>query len=335
MPEPEAYKNKIICGNSLEVLKNFPSESIDMCMFSPPYYGLRDYGRNAETVWSDGWLGQLGLEPNTKMYVQHMVEINHEIKRILKQTGSMYIVLGDTYAGSNCGRGDKTLFQNYRRMKVAENLYDKPSPQAKTKEYKPKCLIGVPWRVAFALIDDGWILRNCLVWFKPNHMPSSVKDRYSNTYEFIFFFVKNRKYYFNLDAIREPHTSIKDLGRKRTDQIHSKYYGIRPSGYLVQHPKGKNPGDCWSIPTKPFKETHFAVMPEDICVKPILSSCPENGIVLDPFCGSGTTCVVAKKLSRNYIGIDINQRYCEIARQRLAQVPEKLTNFMEAKIVNG
>jgi len=521
-------------------MKGFPAESIDMVMFSPPYYGLRNYGEATETVWGGdencshdwieermtlvhenrnfsigtqedvhgnkpttyikkyddreagfcvkcgAWKGQLGLEPSWRMYVEHMLMVCREIKRVLKATGSMYIVLGDTYAGSHCGRGDKTLFQNYRRVKVAGNLYDKPSPQAKATEYKPKCLMGIPWHIAFALIDDGWILRNDIIWRKPNAMPSSVKDRLTQTYEHIFFFVKSRKYYYDLDAIREPHKTAfapfnlrvrdvkrgkggrsafgelkaskdevenyvypesgrirgliqrlyetakqirgqtcyqgknKDLhgwkeacsnakayrdalkileqretltnaekkflqdyvqnhlghpkGRNPGDVIservranlthfvprgsggHYAYGGLyskegkhaHPLGknpgdvVLTKHdvavnrvgafsytdslhtkaysPKGKNPGDYWSVCTKPFRGAHFAVYPEEICVKPILSSCPEDGIVLDPMCGSGTTLAVAKKLSRRYIGIDINPKYAEIAVKRLLEI---------------
>lgn len=251
--------NQVLVGNCVEVMGGFPAESIDMVMFSPPYYGLRDYGKRTETIWGGkpncvhewieekmtlvhenrnftsgtqeevhgkkgttfikkyddkkasfcvkcgAWKGQLGLEPTWQMYVANLVQICREIKRVLKKTGSMYIVMGDTYAGSHCGKGDRTLFQNYRRTKVAGNLYDKPSPQAKAIDYKPKCLMGIPWRVAFALIEDGWILRNDIIWHKPNAMPSSVKDRLTQTYEHIFHFVKARRYYYDLDAIREPH----------------------------------------------------------------------------------------------------------------------------------
>jgi DNA modification methylase len=137
------------------------------------------------------WKGQLGLESAWQLYVSHMVTVCRELKRVLKRTGSMYIVLGDTYAGSHCGKGDKTLFQNYRRLKVADNLYGKPSPQAKATDYQPKCLMGIPWRLAFALIDDGWVLRERIVWHKGNPMPGSQKDRLTQTCETIFHFVKN------------------------------------------------------------------------------------------------------------------------------------------------
>ena len=593
--------NQVVEGDCLAVMREFPEESIDFIQFSPPYWGLRNYGESTETVWGGdpdckhewieermtlvhenrnfqkgtqeevhgekpttyikkyddqvagfcvkcgAWKGQLGLEPSWQMYVEHMVTVCRELKRVLKRTGSMYIVLGDTYAGSHCAKGDSTLFQNQKRKKVAENLFSKSSPQADITDYQPKCLMGIPWRVAFALIEElQLILRNDIIWHKPNAMPSSVKDRLTQTYEHIFHFVKNRKYYYNLDAIREPHqtSSLKRAGisgvvpfnlrvrdvkrgkkglyveggkvkqlkasqkevesyiypekslgletlkvyclqeydkatKKRmaydhkggleapasfksasdwnrgtrasmnaiinslnisesiksklrtwwhdhqghpkgknpgdtiltkhdvavhrfptvnregglgyTDPLHVKayhekgknpgdvfqtkkepYVGNNPHRMRLQkeqflaldasrpmdlshpkgknpgdvvkwaevpgqaqqgnfghggthsnhfnHPEGKNPGDYWNICTKPFKGAHFAVYPEEICLKPILSSCPPNGIVLDPMCGSGTTLAVAKKLGRGYIGIEINPKYVDIATQRLLRI---------------
>ncbi|MEM3656397.1 MAG: site-specific DNA-methyltransferase [Thermoprotei archaeon] len=378
--------NRIITGNCIEVMKQLPDESVDMVMFSPPYYGLRDYGKSTETVWGgdgncdhewaehvkpkergshgksswhrpgrdkeakwypqisnfcvkcDAYKGQLGLEPTWELYVEHLVEVCREVKRILKKSGSMYIVLGDTYAGSNCGRGDRTLFQNYRRVKVAGDLYEKPTPQAKAAGYKPKSLIGIPWRVAFALIDDGWILRNDIIWYKPNAMPSSVKDRLTQTYEHIFFFVKNGRYYYDLDAVRIPLKTTYTRFNLRVRDVKRGKGGVSAFGVLKAsekevenyvyperkgdgHPLGKNPGDFWSAKTKPFKGAHFAVYPEEICVRPILASCPPGGVVLDPFCGSGTTLVVAKRLGRNYIGIEMNPEYVEIAMRRLGDTP--------------
>ena len=364
----------MLTGSCVEVTKTFPAESVDMAMFSPPYYGLRDYGKE----------GQLGLEPSWKIYVEHMVELCREVGRVLKKTGSMYVVIGDTYAGSHCGKGDRTLFQNEKRMKVAENLFQKPSPQANATDYKAKCLMGVPWRLAFALIDDGWILRNDVIWRKPNAMPSSVKDRLTQTYEHIFFLVKARRYYFDLDAIRQPHSdgtfkrifqktvlqqkggnkqiilrgekkSLRDRGSRCADMVKSLAEKYAYPEKLTKHDiavrrfptvnrrggigytdplhvkayniKGKNPGDFLSINTNPFRGAHFAVYPEAICVDPIKASCPLNGIVLDPMCGSGTTLVVAKKLGRRWIGIDLNPAYIEIAKERLNKIPEKLTCF--------
>ena len=367
--------NQILCGDCLEVMKDFPDESIDMVMFSPPYWGLRDYGVE----------GQIGLEEHPRVYVAHMVEVCREVKRVLKKHGSMYVVLGDTYCGSHSGYGD---YRHANKRSISKtflyNTVEKPQSKFKDKDgwLQPKQKLLIPSRVAIALQEEGWILRNDIVWHKPNHMPSSVKDRLSNAYEHVFFFVKARRYYYDLDAIRQPHTSVKDLGRKRLDTKTPKHDlavklgagKIGPSGYLVQHPKGKNPGDVlysldgrdlgtnvgekgkvvdrkdqwrpqtrllrldgknpgdfWSVNTKPFKGAHFAVYPEDICINPIKASCSKNGVVLDPMCGSGTTCVVAQKLGRKWIGIELNPEYVEIAKKRLMQQSQKLEPFIQTK----
>ena len=392
--------NRIICGDCREVLKTFPRESIDLVIYSPPYYGLRDYSEKAVTVWGGdpncehewvdqrvglvhenrnflkgtqeevkasgrgvtwirkydssraaycvkcgAWRGQLGLEPDWRMYIQHLVEINREVKRVLKKTGSLYVVIGDTYAGSHCGRGDKTLFQNFRRAKVAESMYQKSSPQEKAVGYQPKCLMGIPWRFAFAMIEDGWILRNAIIWYKPNHMPESVRDRLTKTYEYIFHFVKSRKYYYNLDMIRVPHKEgvIRWGGDiMKVPKSHKKSQGLAEALVLEDRPwrrkRGKNPGDFWMINTRPFPEAHFAVYPIDICLRPILSSCPPDGVVLDPACGAGTTLLACELINKKmweafrlpvnehakkvdwrlrWIGIEIVPDYVEIAKKRL------------------
>ncbi len=338
------------------------SSSVDLVITSPPYYGLRSYGEEANTKWPDGWHGQLGLEPNCEAYVGHIVAIFQELHRILKSTGSVYINVGDTYGGSCGGKGDTTLFDNPRRKKTADCMFATAKPQ---RRIKSKCLLGIPWRVALALIDDDWILRNAIVWHKPNAMPSSVKDRLTNTYEFIFHFVKSKKYYYNLNSIREPSKSgyhpfclhLRDAQKGRLEKKWGTKYPSPPewkvknydeknykcskyprherrhfqllsmginhgghTGKTVRHdyPLGKNPGDLWSITTKQHPFAHFSVYPEEICVRPIHSSSKIGDIVLDPFCGSGTTGVVAKKLGRNFIGIDIKEEYMEIARKRIA-----------------
>ncbi len=378
----------------MEKLKAIENESVNLVMTSPPYWGLRDYSacscqqmRTSGTIRNANYciknpdpncpkcLGsgrdpeilrlQIGLEPTFNEYVQHMVEVARQIWRVLAKEGNYYINLGDTYGGSCAGNGDTGLFQNLRRRKVAECMYGTPKPQRKIM---PKCLLGIPWRVALALIDDGWILRNDIIWKKGNPLPSSVKDRLSNTYEHIFHFVKSRKYYYNLDAIREPHktTSYRKIRenkhKERSVSKYSKFYtylrhskGYHPKGKNpgdilnvydtklsdanVTNPSnlaryrnkrrmlglpegnllGKNPGDFWQINTKPFKGAHFAVYPEEICVRPIISSSRVGDVVLDPFMGSGTTGMVAKKLGRNFIGIDIKKEYVEIAEKRIAE----------------
>lgn len=290
-------------------------------MTSPPYWRLRDYGVD----------GQMGLEPDFHEYIQRIAEISKEVWRVLRKDGSCYLNLGDTYGGSCAGRGDVGLFQNHRRKKVAESMYSTAKPQRKIR---PKCLLGIPWRIALALIDDGWILRNDIIWHKPNSMPSSAKDRLTNTYEHVFHFVKSKKYYYNLDAIRVPHeTRYLDSISTRKYVAHEPRHfqllsmGIGHGGHTGKtirhdHPLGKNPGDLWQINTKPHPFVHFAVYPEELCVRPILASSRIGDIVLDPFMGSGTTGVVAKILSRNFIGIDIKKEYVEIARKRLDATKE-------------
>jgi len=273
------------------------------------------------------WYGQLGLEPLPDMYVKHLLQIFRELKRILKPTGSFYLNMGDTYAGSRCGshdyRTDKC--KNFTGREQYENKYDKPAPQA-TASIPRKSLCMIPERVALAMVSDGWILRNKIIWYKPNPMPASVKDRLNGTWEYLFHFVKRQKYYYNLDAIREPYTKpmnrwggekLKATGQSTWDEGTGQ--GTYRNRNMRPNPNGKNPGDVFKITTKACPEAHFAVYPEELCIKPIKSSCPLDGIILDPFCGAGTTCLVAKKLERRFIGIDINEKYCRMARKRLAK----------------
>ena len=188
----------------------------------------------------------------------------------------------------------------------------------------------IPERLAWSLIEDGWIMRNKIIWYKPNGMPSSVKDRFSNKWEYLFMFSKNKKYYFDLDAVREPFADVSirraEYEIRRVDDgrdvsslgYKSDHYGM-PARYVRLHEDGKNPGDVFEIPTQPFPEAHFAVFPEKLCEKPIKAGCPEGGTVLDPFCGAGTTCYVAKEMGRKYIGIDIKAEYVQLTDKRLAQ----------------
>jgi site-specific DNA-methyltransferase (cytosine-N4-specific) len=452
----EKFVNEIIQGDCREIMRQMPPESVDLVMFSPPYWGLRNYGEGTETVWGgdsncqhdfsqavvkpatgggsdlpnstyDGevgrgprppatlssfcpkcgaWKGQLGLEPHFQMYVEHLVEIGGLVWRVLKKTGSFYLNLGDTYNSHPAKSKKVGGFQGRQmdRNRAYQNAVVIGKPPI---DLPDKCKLLIPHRVALALIDEGWICRNDIVWYKPNAMPSSVKDRLTCTYEYVFFFVKSKRYYYDLDAIREPHSAAtirrisertilqqqggpkqdalnpktgntksnfnrpaemaKSLARKLVkhdlavgrvgnysypDPLHTKDYhpegknpgdvfrdktaneevfkvgGMRlppePEEEGAFHPLGKNPGDFWEITTKPFKDAHFAVYPPEICVRPILSSCPPDGIVLDPMCGSGTTCAVAKALGRNYIGIDINPKYVEMARKRVARVVSPL-----------
>ncbi|MCK4823828.1 site-specific DNA-methyltransferase [bacterium] len=277
------------------------------------------------------WRGQLGLEPTPELYIEHLTEIFNEIKRILKKEGTLWLNMGDTYnAGraGGCPGGKKGIWH-------PENAPNQSG--VNVTGLKPKCLCMIPERLSWSLIQSDWILRNKIPWIKPNCMPSSVKDRYTNKWEYVFYFVKSQRNYFDLDSIREPHSFNRwamssKIGSEAAKQAapgqtqhswqrkgHSGYYD--GEGNLIVHPLGKNPGDIWTIPTVacPFPGVHFATFPEKLCKKAIIPGSPEDGIILDPFCGVGTALYVAKELRRRFIGIDIKQEYCQRSEKRLAQ----------------
>lgn len=250
------------------------------------------------------WKGQLGLEPTFQLYVKHIVEVFHDVRRVLKKSGSLWLNLGDTYYGGKGKSGAASADETSERFERGETFQkgeyeigtDRPQnfPQG---NLQAKCLIGIPWRVALAMIDDGWILRNSVIWSKPNHMPSSVKDRLSNGYEFIFHFVQNGRYFYDLDAVREPHSEnyLREnrpagiLRQKLYPNSRERYSGTgdphlaqftgdpkieKTTGELTANPLGKNPGDVWTITTQPFPEAHFATFPEKLVERPIKASCP-------------------------------------------------------------
>jgi len=342
------FVNKVICGDALSVLKTFPSESVNMAITSPPYFGLRDYGieqifggdKDCEHEWDaqsgrklrgtdsssrkevypdihlpdsnicrkcGAWKGQLGLEPTPEMYIEHMTIVFHELKRVLKKEGTFWLNIGDTYGGSNsrASHGGRAGFGIKR-----EGVF---------KRGMAKCLMMIPERLAWSLIQDGWILRNKGVWYKPNGMPSSVGDRFTNKWEYLFMFSKSKKYYFDLDAVREPHKQVSLERVKRPWNGHrepmSSYSEMEIS--RMCHPNGKNPGDVFIINTQPFPEAHFAVFPPKLVETPIKACCPKPGVVLDPFIGAGTTGFVAKKLGKDFTGIELNPKYAEMARKRI------------------
>jgi DNA modification methylase len=296
--------NKIYQGDVLKVLKTFPDESIHCCVTSPPYWGLRDYGVE----------GQLGLESTPEEYVAKMVEVFREVKRVLRKDGTLWLNLGDSYNGSGGAGGDYSK----GGLKEGQPKY----PGRKVATLKPKDLVGIPWMVAFALRADGWYLRQDIIWHKPNPMPESVKDRCTKAHEYIFLLSKNRKYYYDNEAIREPYQSKKEKPRnKAAEGYNNSYVGGRWSeGVRDYYSAGKrNKRSVWTVTTKPFKEAHFATFPPDLIEPCILAGCPAGGVVLDPFMGSGTTAVVALKHNRNYIGIELNPEYIKIAEKRISE----------------
>jgi len=305
--------NKIYNMDCLEGLKQLPDNSINCCVTSPPYWGLRDYGVE----------GQIGLEKTPEEYVAKMVEVFREVKRVLRDDGTLWLNLGDCYNGSGGAGGD----YNKGGLKEGQPKY----PGRKIAGLKPKDLVGIPWRVAFALQTDGWYLRSDIIWHKPNAMPESVKDRPTRAHEYIFLLTKSGRYYYDADAIREPHKEIdRRFGGDGTHYGTGVRYhnnapkGVQRGAWLGQHPKGRNKRTVWSVTTKPFKEAHFATFPPDLIEPCVLAGCPIGGVVLDPFAGSGTTLLVATQHHRRSIGIELNPDYIKIAERRLKQVQLKL-----------
>ena len=278
--------NYIYQGNCLEVLKTFEDNCINCCITSPPYYGLRDYDVD----------GQIGNEDTPEDYVNNLVEIFDEVKRVLREDGALWLNLGDGWANKRIG------------------------------EIKQKDLIGIPWMVAFALRESGWYLRQDIIWSKGNPMPESVKDRCTKSHEYIFLLSKNRKYYYNYQAIKEPAVTKPTLRDKNKEGYQADYAkGDRFSkGERIYGADGmRNKRDVWNVNTKPCKEAHFATYPDTLIKPCVLAGCPEGGIVLDPFMGAGTTGMVARKHGRNYIGIELNAEYIDIANKRIVEYMKK------------
>ena len=297
--------NKIYNGNALDVLKTLPCKIVDCCVTSPPYFGLRDYGVD----------GQLGLEETPEEYIKNLVSVFSEIKRVIKDNGTLWVNIADSYSGSNKGRGTK----NYSGKQASS----KGSIMSNAKTYnglKPKDLIGIPWLLAFALREDGWYLRQDIIWHKPNPMPESVRDRCTKAHEYIFLLSKSKKYYYDHEAIKED-AITKPKARNKNKEGYQADYLRRErfsEGERVYGSDGKrNKRDVWTVSTKPYKEAHFATFPSDLIEPCILAGSPKGGIVLDPFFGSGTVGEVSIKNERNYIGIDLNMDYCKLAEKRI------------------
>jgi len=319
----------IIQGDCLEVLRTFPDDCIQTVVTSPPYWGLRDYGVDE----------QLGLEKTPEIYVEKMLQIFNEIKRILRTDGTLWLNLGDTYASGGNGGGGCYMDQREKAWSASYNH------RLKKKGWRPppaglkhKDLVGIPWRVAFALQGAGWYLRQDIIWAKTNCMPEAVRDRCTKSHKYIFLMTKKPKYYCDMDSIKERASEFtkprgKGVNKKSVTPTywdtekggHGKYKRnfIKQNKSFSGAIKGivpfRNKRSVWKIPTAQCKETHFATFPQDLVKPCVLAGCPKDGIVLDPFSGSGTTAIVAKLLGRHFIGIDISAEYCEIARKRLAK----------------
>ena len=315
--------NVILEGNCLETLSRLPDNSVHVCITSPPYWGLRDYGHD----------NQLGLESTPEEYVQNLVEVFREVRRVLRDDGTLWLNLGDSYAGS--GKGPSGNIGKDTDAGEARHLEHKHSAIV-PNGLKPKDLVGIPWMVAFALRKDGWYLRQDIIWNKPSVMPESVQDRCTKSHEYIFLFSKSQKYYFDNESIKEPATSTDNSLRNRDiTKLNNTPGRTRMGGLTTNHYETRNKRSVWTIPTKPFKGAHFATYPPALIEPCILAGSPEDGIVLDPFFGAGTTGLVALENNRQYIGCEINPEYIEIAKERLKPVVNSIENEkISASIVN-
>lgn len=337
-------------GDCLEVMRGMADQSVQTCITSPPYFGLRDYGV----------AGQIGLETTPAEYVACLVEVFREVRRLLRDDGTLWLNLGDSYAndgkwgGSSGGKHASALHgeTGIGRGKVATGL-------------KPKDLIGIPWRVAFALQEDGWYLRQDIVWSKPNPMPESVTDRCTKAHEYLFLLTKSPRYYYDHGAVREPAAPssvarwAQDVDSQAgSDRVPGKTNGamkavggrskrdsfaragavaehVLPGQSAAQHRADRNDGtfdiasrnkrSVWTVSTMPFKEAHFATFPERLIEPCVLAGAPARGVVLDPFMGAGTTAVVAERLGRRWVGCELNPEYAAIAEARIRAVQPGLS----------
>lgn len=335
--------NTIIQGDAKKELKKLPEQSINMVITSPPYWALRDYEVK----------GQIGLESTFQEYVDNLCNIFDEVKRVLKKQGTCWVNIGDTYNSSPIGN------QVDPKRKTAAGVFSYNHKKNTVKDLPMKCLLQIPSRFAIEMCNRGWILRNEIIWYKPNVMPSSAMDRFTVDFEKLFLFTKSKKYYFETQY--EPYALTSDVRYRQALRAGKSYNTKEPykqntpfirgkveaeikahvtnpprykrgvgsvvsrgddaDGLVVggTNPKGRNKRCVWTIPTKPFKGAHFATFPEKLIETPIKAGCPEKGIVLDCFMGAGTTAMVARRLGRNYLGIELNKEYIAIANKRFAQ----------------
>lgn len=330
--------NTILNGDALTHLKELKSESVNCVMTSPPYWALRDYDV----------LGELGLEKTSKEYIRKLSDIFDQVKRVLRKDGTCWVNMGDTYYGGGFGQDTdltKTKQGTNRGTAKEEDRKILREIRKNTKEFPVKSLTMIPFRLAIEMVSRGWILRNVIIWQKPNVMPHSVNDRFTVDFEYVFLFAKNKKYWFKKQLTQTQEVSLKRYKSGFSDassfdwkqrKINQEYRNkIRGRGmkegfsYGINNPEGANMRTVWKIPTRHRKGAHFAVYPEELCEIPISAGCPEGGIVLDPFFGSGTTGIVALKQNKQFIGIELNPEYIEIAKKRLKPYLEqtKLEDF--------
>lgn len=352
MMSDEIHANVIHTGDALEILRSLPGESVHCCVTSPPYWGLRDYGV----------AGQIGLEATPEEFIEQICSVFREVRRVLRSDGTCWINIGDTYAGSWKGSADSSG-QKHRSLYDGKQCTNRgsassaiPIKNPATIGYKPKDLMGMPWRVAFALQADGWYLRSEIIWSKPNPMPESVKDRPTKAHEQIFLLAKSERYFYDHEAIKEDgHPSVTGnkkipAGWDNKDGAHGRFNRsytfarntasdvppgtnkqFRDDRQPVEYRGTRNKRTVWTVATAPFKAAHFATFPPNLIKPCIMAGCPEGGIVLDPFMGAGTTAVVATQLGRRYVGIELNPEYVKLSVDRI-QREGNLTKTLDLEV---
>lgn len=310
-------KATILIGDVRTRLQDIESGTVQTCVTSPPYWGLRDYGHSA----------QMGLEATPDEYVAEMVAVFREVRRVLKDDGTLWLNLGDSYVGSGKGAySDGMVYLTNKSNKQKTSLGTTQGTFSKTTApgLKHKDLVGIPWRLAFALQADGWWLRQDIIWAKPNPMPESVTDRCTKAHEYLFLLTKSPRYYFDNEAIAEP-AKYAGYVVKKSDPLTAKNaqkgaFGATSLGF-TQHDtvvkETRNKRSVWTVTSKPFKGAHFAVMPEALVEPCVLSGSQKSDLVLDPFMGAGTTAVVALRNERRFVGIELNPEYVSIAEERI------------------
>lgn len=325
----------IITGDALSVLKTLKDESVHMCCTSPPYWGLRSYCADG----SPEKRYEIGLESTPEAYVEKMVAVFDEVRRVLRDDGTLWLNLGTSYWGGKGMNGStkaRTTADERGFVQSGGTPQGPWRPQDGSHEvFKPKDLIGIPWRVAFALQESGWYLRQDIIWSKPNPMPESVTDRCTKSHEYIFLLSKSARYFYNQEAVKESVVRIWDA--KNGGNL--KVGGQRQVGENDIHKHGGDYPECdgmrnrrsvWTISTKPFPESHFATFPPEIPELCIKAGCPQHGTVLDPFGGAGTVGLVAEKLGREYLLIELNPSYVEMAERRIEKECGTLLHCQEA-----
>ncbi|QBQ11121.1 MULTISPECIES: site-specific DNA-methyltransferase [unclassified Pseudomonas] len=353
-------QHRVLIGDCIESMRTLPDKSVQMCVTSPPYYGLRDYGVE----------GQIGLEETPAEFIGRLVEVFREVRRVLRDDGTAWVNMGDSYAGSRCGgnsqsttgvgRDESVTAAKARRTAASRRRDNESVPRSDyaVPGFKPKDMMGMPWRLAFALQDDGWYLRQDIIWHKPNPMPESVRDRCTKAHEYIFLLSKSAKYYYDQAPILEPCSPnthnrlsqdvLSQIGSERANggaksngnmkAVARKSNGVgwghgtdseeRARGRIKDNdsmnpalavmPTERNKRSVWTVPTHSFKGAHFATFPPDLIRPCVLAGAPLGGIVLDPFGGAGTTAVVAMQEGRRSILCELNPEYAAMAERRIA-----------------